>query len=86
MMSNEQIPTPIAQVGVVEADPKRPYKAYAAAALAGVGAAVAYWIGDEDPFTKKDAGEAFLAGLAAMGVGGVGTFLTKNPLRSRTLG
>lgn len=71
---------------VIEADPKRPWKAIAAAALGFVGGFVAFWIGDDDPFTKKDAGEAFLAGLAASGLVGTGTFAVRNPLRSRDLG
>lgn len=60
-------------------DPKRPYKAYAGAVVGGVGAALAWWIGDEDPFTKKDAGEAALAFLA-VAVPGFGLpWLVTNP-------
>lgn len=72
-------------VSVIEADPKRPWKAYVGGAIAGLGAFVAFWVGDDDPFTKKDAGEAFLAALAA-GLPGFGlTFAVSNPLRSRTI-
>lgn len=71
-------PTP-----VVEADPKRPYKAYAGAAVTGVATFVAFWIGDDDPFTKKEAGQALLAALAACLPGFGIPFAVTNPLRRR---
>lgn len=58
--------------------PQTGYKAYAATALAMVAAFVAFWIGDDDPFTKKDAGEAFLSALVAGGFTGIPTYLVKN--------
>jgi hypothetical protein len=64
---------------ITKDNPKKPYKAYAAAALTGVGAFIAFWIGDDDPFTKKDAGQAFLAALGASGLTGLGTFQVRNP-------
>lgn len=76
---NDITPDPTAVV----ADPKRPYKAYAATALAMVAAFVAFWIGDDDPFTKKDAGEAFLSSLAAGGFTGLPTYLVRNPKVTR---
>lgn len=70
----------------IEADPGRPWKAIAGGAAAAVAAFVAFWVGDDDPFTRKDAGEAFLAALVA-GAPGFGlTFAVRNPLRSRRIG
>lgn len=62
------------------ADPKRPYKAYATAAVSAVGTFVAAWVMDTDPFTAKEAGEAALMAVVASGVtGGVG-FTIRNPI------
>jgi hypothetical protein len=63
----------------VVADPKRPYKAYAATTLAFVGTFVAFWIADTDPFTAKEIGQAALTAAAASGVTGLGTFGVPNP-------
>lgn len=72
-------PEPVQSHEVVVDDAKRPWKAYVGALVGGVGAAVAWWVADEDPFTAKDAGEAFLAFLA-VAVPGFGlTFATPNP-------
>lgn len=70
---------------VIEADPKKPWKAVAAAVASGLVAFVLYWVADEDPFTWKDAGEALVAGVAASGLVGGTTFGVRNPLRSREL-
>lgn len=64
---------------VVEADPKRPYKAYAALALSFVAAFLSYWIGDDGNFTGKEAGEALLFALLASGLTGGTTYTVKNP-------
>lgn len=82
---SDEIVTPGPPPAVVEADPKRPYKAWASAAMGAAAAFLAFWIGDDDPFTKKDAGEAALAGLGALVASGVVTFTVPNPLRSRTI-
>jgi hypothetical protein len=68
---------------VLEADPKRPYKAYAAAAFAGVSSFVFAWVADEDPFTGKEIATAAVsaAGIALAGFGV--TFSVKNPLRRK---
>lgn len=58
--------------------PQTPYKAYAAAALTAVGTFVAFWIGDDDPFTKKEAAQAAISALVASGVTGGATFVVKN--------
>jgi hypothetical protein len=63
--------------------PQTAYKAIAATSLAMVAAFIAFWIGDDDPFTKKDAGEAFLAALAAGGLTGIPTYAVKN--RAKTV-
>lgn len=67
----------------VEADPARPNKAIAATVLTAVGTFVAYWVADKDPFTAKDAGQAFVAALLTSGVTGGTTFVVPNPLRRR---
>lgn len=68
-------PVPVA----VEADPKRPYKAYVSAALSAAGTFIAFWIADADPFTAKDAGQGALAALVASGLTGGATFWVRNP-------
>jgi hypothetical protein len=68
---------------VVEDNPKKPYKAIAATVSTFVLAFVTYWIGDEDPFTLKDAGEGLVAGILAGGLTGGATFAIKNPKRTR---
>lgn len=73
-MSNVPNPVP-----AVEADPKRPWKAYVATALTAVAAFVTYWIADPGTFDAKDVGEAFLAALVASGLTGVGTYSVRNP-------
>lgn len=70
----------------IEDDPAKPYKAYAAAALTAIGTFIAFWIGDAEPFTAKDAGEAFLAALVASGLTGGATFVVGNPKRVKPLG
>lgn len=67
------------QVAEVVDDPTRPYKAYAGAVVAAVTTFVAFWVGDDDPFTKKDAGEAFIAALAAAAPGFGLPYLISNP-------
>jgi len=69
-------PTPVT---AVKDDPKKPWKAIAGATATGVAAFVAFWIGDDDPFTKKDAGEAFLAALIASAPGFGLPFVVPNP-------
>lgn len=81
----DEVPTPILHEGVVEADPKRPWKALAGGGLGAAAAFLAFWVGDDDPFTKKDAGEAALAAILAFGGSGVVTFAVPNPLRARTI-
>jgi hypothetical protein len=63
----------------VEADPQKPYKAYMGGAVAAAMAFLAFWVGDDDPFTKKDAGEAALAALGAAIPGFGLTFWVRNP-------
>lgn len=70
---------------IIEADPARPYKAYAATALTAVGAFVTFWIADTDPFTTKEIGAAALAALAASGLTGAATYKVRNPVTSREL-
>lgn len=67
----------------VEADPKRPIKAYAATALAFLSLFVAYWIADEDPFTLKEAGAGLLTAALGSGLTGGVTFSVKNPLKRK---
>lgn len=86
---SEQDYTPPERVPVTEQvvdDPKRPYKAYVGAVIGGIGAFIAWWVADEDPFTAKDAGEAFLAALA-VAVPGFGlTFAVKSPKITKPVG
>lgn len=63
----------------MEADPKRPYKAYIATALSALGTFVAVWVADTDPFTLKEAANAALAALVASGLTGGATFAVRNP-------
>lgn len=74
MMANPNPPAPVA-----EADPRRPYKAYAATALTAAGTFVAYWIADTDPFTSKEIGQGILLSLVASGLTGGATFAVRNP-------
>lgn len=66
---------------ILEADPKRPWKAYVSAGVAGAIAFATYWIADVDPFTAKEAAEAGIAALIASGLTGGATFLKGNPPR-----
>lgn len=77
-MGEINVPAAVAPA-VVKDDKKRPYKAYAGAAATAVATFVAFWIGDDDPFTKKDAGEAFLAALVASAPGFGLPFIVPNP-------
>ena len=63
----------------VPADPKRPWKAYIAAALAGLSTFVTAWVSDVDPFTAKEIGAAVVAALIAAGATGGFTFAVANP-------
>lgn len=64
---------------LLEADPKRPWKAVAATVLSFVAAFVTFWVADVDPFTAKDAGQAALSGLIASGLIGGATYGVRNP-------
>ena len=63
----------------MEADPKRPYKAYIATALSAIGTFVAVWVADSDPFTTKEMAQAALAAVVASGLTGGATFSVRNP-------
>lgn len=67
------------QVYETKPDPKRPWKAYVAGAIAAVSAGVAWWVADEDPFTAKDFGQAVLAAIGAGAPTWLGTYFTTNP-------
>jgi hypothetical protein len=67
-------PTP-----AVEADPKRPYKAYVSTALSAVATFVTFWIADVDPFTAKEAAGAGVTALVSAGIIGGATFAVRNP-------
>lgn len=73
-----QNPIPPSTAQVVD-DPAKPWKAAAATAVSAIGAFIAFWVADEDPFTAKDAGSALLAALVASGIVGGATFVTPNP-------
>jgi hypothetical protein len=70
----------------VVADPKRPWKAYAATATSFLAIFVSYWVADGDPFTAREMGEAFVAAAVGSGVVGGATFAKKNPTTRRTVG
>ena len=63
----------------VEDDPRRPYKAYAATALAFIGSFVSIWIADVDPFTHKEIAQAFLSAAVTSGLTGGVTWRVTNP-------
>lgn len=65
----------------MEADPKRPYKAYVATAITALGTFVAFWVADTDPFTIKEAASAALAAVVASGLTGGATFAVRNPIK-----
>lgn len=70
---------------VIEADPKRPWKAYAGGGATAVAVFVTAWIVDTDPFTGKEiAGAALAAAAAGLPAFGI-VFGVANPLRSRNL-
>lgn len=81
MNENNEPTSPVTHL--VEADPARPYKAYAATALTVAGLFVASWVSDEDPFTAKEAASAFFAALIGGGVIGGVTYRVPNPLRPK---
>jgi len=68
----------------VEADPKRPWKAYASTALSFVALFVAAWIADTDPFTAKEIGAALIGAAVGCGLVGGVTFAVKNPMVKKT--
>ena len=59
--------------GTPQTGTKAKYAAVVSGALTFVGAVLAYWIADADPFTAKEFGEACLTGAVAAGVIGGGT-------------
>jgi hypothetical protein len=58
--------------------PQTPAKAVFAGLLGFVMAVGAYYIADDDPFTRKELVEAFLLGLVGTGLTGGGTYALKN--------
>jgi hypothetical protein len=58
--------------------PQTPTKAYVAAGIAFLVGAVGYYLGDEDPFTKREMLEALFAGAVGAGVTGGPTFAVRN--------
>lgn len=72
----EPLPPPLDQV---EADPKRPWKAYASTALSVVALFIYSWVADEDPFTAKEVASAAVAALVGGGVIGGVTYGVRNP-------
>lgn len=64
---------------VVKDDPKKPYKAYAAAVASFFVPILSFWIADSDPFTAKEAGAALLLGLSSSGLTGSAAYAVKNP-------
>ena len=63
----------------VPADPKRPWKAYAATALSGLSVFVAAWVADTDPFTQKEIVAALVAAVIGSGITGATTYAVANP-------
>ena len=63
----------------VPADPKRPYKAYAATVLAGLSVFVSAWVADTDPFTTKEIVAALVAAVIGSGITGATTYAVVNP-------
>jgi hypothetical protein len=70
-------------VDEVEADPAKPYKAYAAAALTFVTIVIADWIGDSDGTTTKEFLGWCVEGIVGSGLTGGATFAVRNPKRLR---
>lgn len=50
------------------------WKAYASTALTFIGGILAIWVGDEDPFTKKEFVQAVLTSAIGAGVVGGATW------------
>ena len=65
-------------------DAKKPYKAYAATALAGLSVFVAAWATDTDPFTSKEIVAALVAAVIGSGVTGGATYAVTNPTKRDT--
>lgn len=72
-MSNGQSPAP--------GTPQTNHKAVWTAASTFALAFLAFWVGDADPFTLKDAGEAVLFAAGSSGVAGYGTYKVRNRVR-----
>ena len=68
----------------VPADPKRPWKAYAATALSGLSVFVAAWVADTDPFTQKEIVAALVAAVIGSGITGGATYAVRNPAKHDT--
>lgn len=69
----------------VTADPKRPYKAYAATALAFITIVLSAWISDDGGVSGKEIVAWLISGAIGAGLTGGATFQAKNPkiLKSR---
>ena len=65
-------------------NPKKPYKAYAATALAGLSVFVAAWATDTDPFTSKEIVAALVAAVIGSGITGGATYAVANPTKRDT--
>lgn len=60
------------------ASPMTATKAYVATGLTVLVSFLLYWVGDEDPFTPKEAAAGLVAALAAGGLVGVPTYKVRN--------
>jgi hypothetical protein len=76
---------PEAQVARIEADPAKPWKAIVGSAIAAVLAFLIYWKADPGDFTGDDVVGALIAALSTLVPVFGGTYLTRNPLRSKRM-
>lgn len=60
-------------------DPKKPYKAYLATALAFLVTFGNIWIADSGSFTPKEVVGGLIASAIGSGIVGVGAYAVKNP-------
>lgn len=60
-------------------DPKRPYKAYASAAVTGLASFVAAWVADVPPFESKEIAAAAVGSITLAAASFGITFSVRNP-------
>lgn len=75
--------TPATPVAAVEDNPAKPWKAFAAAALAFVVVFIVLVVKDDKKLTAEDLAQYLGLAAALSGLPGVGTYAVKNPKRRK---